>query len=44
MVFLAILVEDAPGAAFWHAIDGWEGVEVREVRIVRHCGGSGRTI
>jgi len=34
VVFLAILVEETPGAACWHALNGREGVEVGEVGVV----------
>lgn len=40
VIFLSVLVEEAPGAALWHALDWWEGVEVGEVGVVRHRGGA----
>lgn len=35
MIFLATFVEDTPSTALWHVLDGWEGVEVRDVAVVR---------
>ena len=42
MVFLSILVEDSPSTALGHVLDGGEGVEVWEVRVVRHVEYLGR--
>lgn len=39
MIFLAVLVEDTPGAALWHAFDGRQRVEVGDVGVVGHGGG-----
>jgi len=39
MVFLAVLVEDTPGAALRHIFDGRERVEVGDVGVVGHGGG-----